>query len=172
MSDINTVLLSNPASNQLDVEEGLDYVPVHQHDPLWRDAFGDGIRKQTVNSHIQGLLSYINSDGMPEQFQRLTSDYLAAMIDLISQRLGVAPFRQLNECTDTIPQRFYHINYAAYDSLRHCSDCLSDIGLGYVTKVHDLALELFNCLDNRILPVETATTEETVLAAEHEDISD
>lgn len=96
------------------------------------------------------MLHYINTDGLPEQFRRLTSEYLSEMILLISRRLGATPFnRQLNECTDTIPEQFYVINFSAYDDLRHCPNCMGDIGIKYVNAVHKLVLNLFTCLDTK-----------------------
>lgn len=119
---------------------------------LWRDTFGD-LRKESEAARIVTLLNHINTDGMPEQFRRLTSEYLSEMIHLISKRLGAAPFdRHLTECTDRLPETFYRLNYAAYDSLRHCPHCISDIGVKYVNSVHGLVLDLFKCLDSHIRP--------------------
>lgn len=130
-------------------------VEQHMDRILWRDIFGD-LRKESENARVANLLSYINTDGLPDGFRRLTSEYLSEMILLISKRLGASPFnRQLNQCTDRIPERFYHINYAAYDSLRHCPSCLAEIGVKYVNAVHDLVLDLFKCLDNHMRPAQS-----------------
>lgn len=115
---------------------------------LWRDAFGD-LRKQSENARITTLLNYVNADGLPDPFRRLTTEYLKEIILLISQRLGAAPFnRHMSDCADRIPERFYRINYAAFDSLKHCPECIRDIGVKYVGSVHNLVLDLFNCLDD------------------------
>lgn len=145
------MLQSNSPVYQLEEKE--EYVPMDRDQRLlWRDTFGD-LRGESENARIASLLNYINTDGLPEQFRRLTSEYLGAMIQLISKRLRAAPFtRELTECTDRLPEQFYQINYAAHDHLRHCPPCLGDIGVKYVNSVHDLVLALFNCLDSHIRP--------------------
>lgn len=148
----SSIHLSFPFPNPIVVSE--DFVPMSDRDRedriLWRDTFGD-LRRESEKAQVANVLQYINSDGMPEQFRRLTSEYLSEMVQLISKRLGMAPFnRQLNECTFRIPDQFYRLNYAAYDSLHHCPQCISDIGVKYVNAVHDLVLNLFNCLDSHI----------------------
>lgn len=150
---ISNVLLSNAATDN--TEEG-EFIPLEKDDRvLWRDVFGD-LRRQSEKDRIATLLNYINTDGLPEQFRRLTSDYLREMIQLVGQRLGAAPFnRHMSECADKIPERFYHINYAAYDSLKYCPACTRVVGQKYVGAVHDLVLDLFNCLDNSVRPAES-----------------
>lgn len=132
----------------MDAPSQEDLNALHDVRILWRDSLGD-LRKESENVRISNLLHYINTDGLPEQFRRLTSEYLSEMIQLISRRLGATPFnRQLNECTYTIPEQFYAINFSAYDDLRHCPSCMGDIGIKYVNAVHKLVLSLFTCLDS------------------------
>lgn len=116
---------------------------------LWRETFGD-LRKESENARIDSLIEYINSDGLPEHFRRLTSEYLSEMIQMITRRLSAAPFNsQLNECTYWIPNQFYAINLSAFDDLRHCSGpCISGIAVKYVNAIHQLVIDLFTCLDS------------------------
>lgn len=121
---------------------------------LWREVFGD-IRRESERDRINNLLHYINTDGLPEEFRRLTKEYLSGIIQLINDRLMATPFsRQLNDCTDRIPEKFYRINLYAFDALQSCPHCISEIGVKYVNSVHQLVLELFRCLDTHILPVD------------------
>lgn len=98
---------------------------------------------------METITSYMNTKGLPEEFRRLTNEYLSGMIMLIKNRMGmIHASPHIYECTQSIPERFYAINLEAFDNLRHCPNCnFADIGVAYVNAVHDLVLDLFKCFD-------------------------
>lgn len=152
------IVEKQPISTKMIDEDSLVSVslpqPIQESGSLWNDVVTD-IQKEASNSHVKSILNHINSDGLPEQFRRLTGEYLQGIIRMVNQRLGEAPFnRHMAECTDRIPEQFYRVNYEAYNLLRSCPQhcVISDIGVKYVNSVQDLVLQLFACLDQEIHP--------------------